>query len=78
MHATVQTRQGNNGCKMIPILAKAPLDRIHSVITVRSSSKRCKQFNVCQMFQHLDIWWKNQLYNPGHHKYDTYVCYMII
>ena len=78
MHATVQTRQGNDDCKMIPILAKALLDRIHSVIMVRSSGKRCKQFNVCQMFQCLDIWRKNQLYNLGHHKYDTYACYMII
>ena len=78
MHTTVQTRQGNDDCKTIPILAKALLDRIHSVIMVRSSGKRCKQFNVCQMFQCLDIWRKNRPYNLGHRKYDTYVCYTII
>ena len=42
MHATVQTRQGNDNCEMIPILAKVPLDSVHSVIVVRSIGKICE------------------------------------
>ena len=58
-----------------PILAKALLDSVHSVIAVRSSSKWWKQFNVCQVFQHLDIWRKSWPYSLGHCKYNMYTCY---